>query len=206
MWPLKNEIAAKGKLTNEAVFAILIALFYVAIDEYLYSKSFGKKNLLLIKKMGARLKRKVEKKYSTGAMASMCILSMRQQVPVQITLKNRKVYIGLILDLPNLNPANKMQKFINILPLQSYTRDIETLAAPKKVTDYSVLLELIVLMKAEQTDPLRATISTKAQNLINRINPTVLENIDTGIAIDMDEIVSISLWDRAIAESFKGRK
>lgn len=198
--PVRNEVAASPKPTDESVLAILIAFLYSYSHRIIYcwNNNFS---AWFQNRMNRREIR--ERQYLIGPMDSLLVLSLEKFVPLQVTLKNRKVYIGLIVGLPHVSPNSKLQKFLNIQPLQSFTRDSENLSVSGDVTDYGVLYEIGAMQGVPLGDAQWMQVSQTARDIAGRMNSTVLENIKTGVMIDMDEILTISLWDSAVARNFR---
>ena len=63
--------------------------------------------------------------------------AVRQEKPVSITLDNRKVYIGYVVNAPNLDPKDA---YVALLPILSGYRDASTMQL-KFTTDYSRVYE-----------------------------------------------------------------
>jgi hypothetical protein len=59
--------------------------------------------------------------------------AVREEKPVALTLKNKKVYIGFVTRTPNLNPQ---EQYVSVLPLASGYRDAATLQL-KLTADYA---------------------------------------------------------------------
>lgn len=223
LWPLRNELTyqspgltasqIKAHLTNEAIAAILIAGLYVAIAQLLASR-IGKPlrrstncpaaiqlydffNWLVVRHENKILK---ERDRHGGTVERFFALSMNSFTPVQITMRNRKIYVGFIRELPPLSPQNKQQRFVNIFPILSGYRDSDTLALSKKITDYDVITDLLLLMGGnEPSDPAYAQ---KLKDIHSNMDPTLAEHLDMGIAIDAEEIIAVSLWDGGIFQHF----
>ena len=222
----------RAHLTDGAIVAVITAWIYVAIDHVLAAckgtfsinirplrwalhipflnfllRIFGKGIEWLVNKLSVRHNLRVlqeRDKYASG-LEHFFALSMNTLTPLQITLKNRKVYIGLIKNLPPLSPLNNQQKFVNIFPLMSGYRDGETLELDKGLTDYKVILDLLV-MTSGGPKPQDAAYAKKLGKIAAAMNKTVTDHLDMGIAVDIEEILSASLWDGAVSQHFLSTK
>jgi hypothetical protein len=212
--PLAHEVgeAEAGKhFTNQALLSVIIAFLYIFIEnllsEEIYKKIqaaplvghlFGWFGWLLSRHNSRILK---ERDKIGGSIERLFALSMNTVTPVQITMKNRKVYVAVIKDLPTLSPVIKQQRFVNIIPIQSGYRKTENLTVELDVTNYNVIFDLL-LMQNGVSPPDRAY-AKKLKKILDEGDGTILENLSMGIAIDSDEIISVSLWDQNIFHEFK---
>ena len=89
--------------------------------------------------------------------------ALRREMPISLTLKTRKVYIGYVVQTPNLKLA---EQYIHVLPLVSGYRDPTTLAlkltadyasvyakANVNVDDFSITIPLASIDSANLFDP-----------------------------------------------------
>lgn len=223
VWPLRNEIMHPVKtsdqnqsiqLTTEAILTVLIALLYWGVDYLLASMKPEKRRGNIIKVILMRILDRLSIRHNAvilrerdklgGTVEKLFALSMNSFMPVMITLKSRKVYIAIIKELPPLSPFNRQQRFVNIYPLYSGYRDSETMSLSKDMTDYQVMTDLMLL--SEGLEPANAKYKKRLANILNNVDDVLLDNLDRGIAIDSDEIISVSLWDGDIFKEFNRDK
>ncbi len=89
--------------------------------------------------------------------------ALRREMPISLTLKTRKVYIGYVVQTPNLKLA---EQYIHVLPLVSGYRDPTTLAlkltadyasvyakSNVNVDDFSITIPLASIDSANLFDP-----------------------------------------------------
>lgn len=211
IWPVKNEIDnAQGKkgITDPAMLCVILAWGYVVTEGCLTDEmNVRLENLLLIgplfKWLHTRHARQIldERDRVGGSIERLFALSMNTFTPVQITMKSRKVYVAIIKDLPTLSPVIKQQRFVNILPIRSGYRDSDTLTVELKITDYAMIFDLILMQGG--VSPANKAYAKRLQTILKAADRKILENLSIGIAIDSDEIVSVSLWDNNIFNAFK---
>lgn len=192
-WPINTEISrVSSSITQESILTIFIAGCYV----YLCNRNLIKNS----ERYKSKLMAKRDKTHSL--LEDMLYNAMNSLTPLQITLKNRKVYIGILLAMPEMNPFNKQEKFLELLPMKSGYRHPETLEIQGDMEDYSIMNDLLINSKNGKTLPNKASRLNKEP-----VNSQTLEkSLSYGIFIDMDEIISIGMWDNAIFKSFKEKK
>lgn len=119
--------------------------------------------------------------------------SIQRTLPVAITLKNGKFYIGFVLQ--NFDPAYE-RKYVRVLPTDSGYRDPDT----HKVvltTKYSPVLEEV----ARRLDELETDMqSVQPPVVVER--PRLIEPEDFQVVLPVSEIQSAGLWDWDAYELF----
>lgn len=192
-WPFDAEIKIeKSHFSQESFFALLVAFLY----SYIFEMEFIKESAWYNRKvMTFRDKTKSE-------LERMLYFAMNTFTPIQVTLKNRKVYVGLLQEMPeeSRHSVKKDGQYMQILPLKSGYRDGSTLEISEDMTDYSFMVDLYVQHRLNGYK--EKQVSHSHQD--DEVNPVTLENsLKYGIFIDFSEVLSIGLWDGAIFKKFK---
>lgn len=171
---------------ESALFSILLAYFGGMITKLLPTPQPNQK---VRKSKGTELDVMLGKAQSAGH-------------PIMVTLKNRKVYVGAIEELPPLLGNNKNErKYIKMSILRSGFRNLRTLKI-ENMTDYGNLL-----LKARVIDRLSTKKNKQAEDIT--VNNTVVpyrkmaEAYKSGVLIDADEILSVRLWDKQVYTTYK---
>jgi hypothetical protein len=112
--------------------------------------------------------------------------SIQRSLPVAVTLKNGKFYIGWVLQ--NFDPAYE-RKYVRLLPTDSGYRD-PTTHKLNFTTNYSPVLREVVRRLDEAEAATGSVRPAKAANL-----HTLVEPEDFQIVLPVTEIQSTVLWD-----------
>ncbi len=174
IWPITNELNSSQNnnitFTTESMLSVLIAFFCAGVQR-----------VMLACNMSLILKRLITVRDRLGGPFERILsVSMNTLTPVMITLKNRKVYIGLVLELPPLTPVSNRREYLNVLPIRSGYRQSENLELGEHFTDYTFLHSL----------------------LIDGGNPAA-DAFSHGIAIDAQEVMSVALWNGPVFQQFQ---
>lgn len=152
------------------VLAILICLFF-RIWEKVAPKKFASY-------VASRLDHAISKTGQQDSMEYLLRYSVQHFQPLMFTLKNRKVYVGPVIQhTPVFSPAER--ESISIFAMRSGVRETNRL----KFTidnDYEHIIEKIL----ERTD----------------IDPSFIRTVNQGLVIRTEEIISITPWAPEIYE------
>lgn len=139
---------------------------------------------------------------TAGPIEELFDVSKKLQYPVMITLKNRKVYIGLIDDMPP--PFLGQKRHVKLLPLYSGFRDSETLHYEQD-EDYGFFI-MVLLKIREKKKELKASdmveISRGDKSEVVSME-TLMHTANHALIIDIDEIVTARLWVKGVFEVFR---
>lgn len=109
--------------------------------------------------------------------------ALRREMPISLTLKTRKVYIGYVVQTPNLRLA---EQYIHVLPLVSGYREPTTLAL-KLTADYA---KVYATGKAN-VDDFSITIPLDSIDSANLFDPNAYELfLESATAEDQDDLFS----------------
>ena len=189
-WPFDVEVKLeRNHFSQEAFFALIIAFLYSRFFELNIIKDSSWYNN---KVMASRDKTRSE-------LEKMLYFAMNTVTPVQISLKNRKVYVGFLNQRYSQKPDGG---YIQLLPLKSSYRNEKTLEVSSNMTDYSFMMDLY--LKHKENEDKGTLIKLVNGNAVEEVSPLTLESsLSYGIFINLSEILSIGLWDGAIFNKFK---
>lgn len=227
-------------------FVILLKLLYLVfcLKEILSFKQ-EQESQTLIEKTSKSYRRLVKdqlyktiKTHSGGPMEEVVIDLAKKYAnennedwfnPLLITLKNRKVYVGLVKDIPTLK--RDIRPSFRIIPLLTGYRTQEELHFEES-NDYNILLNLVFYINTKGLDEEDKTIITvdqdgftiikdaynpeiehvvqiarpkeKKNKIEIEVNPKyILRLFETGIVVDYNEIMSMRLYDDVLAALFR---
>lgn len=148
--------------------------------------------------------------YSLGNRLDRLLYKAKQtRTPLMVTLKNRKVYIGIVLGFQEYSPRNE-KRYLSLLPIESGYRESVTLAY-EKVEDYRFFTQFLMNFY----DTYQKWIPSKKANSFEiekgrrkaKISlPTVGLIAEYPLLVDMDEILTATPWVQEIYNMFKDGK
>ncbi len=142
-----------------------------------------------------------------GPLEKMLQASFDNEQPIMVTLKNRKVYIGIVTELPPPSHDDS-KKHIKIIPVYSgyrqnkdhkYLRTVNYKFLVPLLKTYSKQLTLTPLPKKNKTAKVKIT--HKKRSII--VDATLFELMANNmLVIEKDEIITASLWIEEMHELF----
>ena len=176
----KNQLA----VSLESVSTLILSLLALSLE-----RCFMRAKPDLFKSYQSHLR-----SLDSGELEKLLSYSMDSWVTIQLTLCNRKVYIGNVIEMPTHNAAQKHQRFFRLLPLYSSYRDSERLKISDDITDYSLFA---LMLKDDET---REKYKVGQDDGISQ--DAITDALKTGVLIDVEDVQTAQLFDSKVFHAF----
>ncbi|MFN3826694.1 MAG: hypothetical protein ACK4NR_03620 [Micavibrio sp.] len=149
--------------------------------------------------------------YYGGPLEKILFESHSKKLPLLVTLKSRKIYIGWVKEMPSCYPLQN-KRHLRLLPMASGYRHDETLSL--KVTQYYAFIPKIpgalktAIEKIKKNSPDQKlspndSVQIKHKQKTIKISAgTLLSVYEEGLVIELDEIISATIWSEEIYSLF----